>query len=347
MPQRKVLDSISQLERPRIIQLRPNLFACCFQLMKLLPARFMLDRAEDRGELCPGNLICETTSGTFGLALAKLGAIRGYSVKLISDPAVDPYLATRLKALGADVEIVAKPSGGYGFQGARLSRLHEVLDKNHDAYWPNQYDNPDNPLSYSVAAEHLAEIVGQVDCLVGSVGSGGSMSGTARFLRDVFPALHVSGVDTHGSVLFGQPDGPRTLRGLGNSIIPGNLDYSQFDDVHWVTAVEALAAMRTLHIQHGLFMGPTSGASVLVADWLARTSPDKIVVAMLADEGHRYYQTAYNDTWLASLGGETEGRARNPITISSPLQASDQWSRYRWGRRDRDHYRSSEQRIAS
>ena len=271
MSQHKVLDSISQLERPRIVQLRQNLFACCFQLMKLLPARFMLDRAEDRGELCAGNLICETTSGTFGLALAKLGAIRGYRVKLISDPAVDPYLATRLKALGADVEIVAKPDGAHGFQGARLSRLHDVLDANPGAYWPKQYDNSDNPLSYSLVAENLAEIVGQVDCLVGSVGSGGSMSGTARFLRDVFPALHVSGVDTHGSVLFGQPDGPRTLRGLGNSIIPGNLDHSQFDDVHWVTAVEALTALRQLHIQHGLFMGPTSGASILVADWMART----------------------------------------------------------------------------
>ncbi|MGO7335772.1 pyridoxal-phosphate dependent enzyme [Rhizobium leguminosarum] len=347
MSQRKVLDSISQLERPRIVQLRPNLFACCFQLMKLLPARFMLDRAEDRGELGAGNLICETTSGTFGLALAKLGAIRGYRVKLISDPAVDPYLAARLKSLGADVEIVAKPAGAHGFQAARLNRLREVLDTNPGAYWPQQYDNPDNPLSYSLVAENLAELVGQVDCLVGSVGSGGSMSGTARFLRDVFPALHVSGVDTHGSVLFGQPDGPRTLRGLGNSIIPDNLDHSQFDDVHWVTAVEALTAMHKLHIQHGLFMGPTSGASILVADWMARTSPDKIVVAMLADEGHRYFQTAYNDTWLASLGGATEAQPTNPITISSPLEPSDRWSRYRWGRREKDHYQISEQRIAS
>ncbi|MBY3517401.1 pyridoxal-phosphate dependent enzyme [Rhizobium laguerreae] len=164
--------------------------------------------------------------------------------------------------------------------------MQEVLNANPDAYWTKQYDNPDNPLSYSLVAERLAESVGQVDCLVGSVGSVGSMSGTARFLRDVFPALHVSGGDTHGSVLFGQPDGLRTLRGLGNSIVPNNLDHSQFDDVHWVTAIEALTALRKLHVQHGLFMGPTSGASILVADWVARTSPDNIVVAILAGEGH-------------------------------------------------------------
>lgn len=342
----EALDSIGELERPRIIQLRPNLFACCFQIMKLLPARFMLDRAEDRGEISPGGVICETTSGTFGLALAKLGAIRGYQVKLVSDPAVDPYLAARLKSLGAEVEIVSKPSGAHGFQGARLTRLHEIIAANSSAYWPQQYDNPDNPLSYSVVAERLAEIVGQIDSLVGSVGSGGSMSGTAKFLRDVFPDLQVSAVDTPCSILFGQPDGTRTLRGLGNSIMPKNLDHSQFDDVHWVTAFEALASMRKLNRQYGLFMGPTSGASMLVAEWVARRSPEKIVVAMLADEGHRYYQTAYNDDWLAPLGDLSVSPPSDPIFVSSPVEPVGQWSRYAWGRREPGHY-LPQQRIAS
>ncbi|MGN7773590.1 pyridoxal-phosphate dependent enzyme [Phyllobacterium sp. 22552] len=315
--------------------------------MKLLPARFMLDRAEDRGQVGEGTLICETTSGTFGLALAKLGSIRGYRIKLISDPAVDPYLASRLKSLGAEVEIVTKTAEAHGYQSARLNRLHQVLRENPCAYWPQQYDNSDNPLSYAMVAERLAEILGTVDCLVGSVGSGGSMSGTATFLRDVFPDLHVSGVDTHNSVLFGQLDGPRTLRGLGNSIIPKNLDHSQFDDVHWVTAFEALTAMRSLHKQHGLFMGPTSGASILVADWVARTSPDKVVVAMLADEGHRYYHTAYNDTWLDSLSESRDLRS-NPVEVSSPLDVAHSWSRYVWGRRSRDHYEVlTQRRLAS
>ena len=328
----KASNSIRQLEQPRIIRLRPNLFACCFQLMKLLPARFMLDRAEDRGELIPGSQICETTSGTFGLALARLGAIRNYRVRLISDPAIDPYLATQLKSLGASVDIVDKPDKEHGYQGARLKRLREILRVTPGAYWPQQYDNPDNPLAYSLVAEAIADVVGPADCLVGSVGSGGSVSGTARFLRSAQPALKVCGVDTHNSVLFGHLDGPRTLRGMGNSIIPKNLDHAQFDDVHWVTAVDAVRAMRLLHIQHGLFMGPTSGAAMLVANWEATRYPDKSIVVLLPDEGHRYYRTAYDDAWLSSLPGSDQPTPNDPIAVSSPMEAMTRWSYYRWGR---------------
>lgn len=321
------------LELPRLLPLGRNLHAASFYLMKLLPARFMLDRAEASGQLQPGGVICETTSGTFGLALAMLSAVRGYRLILVSDPAIDAPLHQRLLELGAQIEIVEKPYEVGGFQQARLDRLNALLAQHPGSYCPSQYGNADNPRSYALVAEHLAERLGAIDCLIGPVGSGGSMSGTARFLRALNPNLHVIAVDTPSSVVFGQPDGKRLLRGLGNSLVPPNVDHTQFDEVHWVGAPEAFLATRHLHRQHALFMGGTSGAAHLVADWYARQNPDQKVVAIFPDEGHRYVTTIYNDDWLRTLPGWTGYLPDAPALVSHPLDVRPSWSRLYWGRR--------------
>lgn len=328
---------VDAFDLPRIVRLGDNLYAAAFFLMKLLPARFILDRAAADGELRPGSTIIETSSGTFGLGLALLCRERGYRLILVSDPAIDDRLARRLTELGAQVEICREPAPVGGFQGARLARMRELQTAHPDHFWPAQYHNPRNPAAYAPFAELLVETIGDLGCVVGTVGSGGSMCGTTRFLRGVLPDVRAVGVDTSGSVLFGQRDaGTRLLRGLGNSVMPSNLDHEVFDEVHWVSAAEGFLATRVLHREHGLYMGPTSGAAFLVARWWAARHPDVDVVAIMADEAYRYEDTVYDDAWLRAQGAALERLPASPRFVAHPHDAGPGWSALAWGRRSYD-----------
>jgi cysteine synthase A len=327
-------DAVAAMRMPRVVRLGPRLFGAVFPLMKLLPAGFILDAAESRGELGPETVVVETTSGTFGLGLAMRCALQRRPLILVGDPVIDERLRRRLSDLGARVEIVTEPAASGGYQASRLELVHRLRHELPSTFWPDQYGNPDNPRAYAGVAELLAETLGQVDCLVGPVGSGGSMCGTARYLRTVFPSLWTVGVDTHGSILFGLPEGHRALRGLGNGLLPPNLDHRLFDEVHWVGEREAYPATRALHREHALFMGPTSGAAYLVATWLSRRQPDAVVVAMLPDEGHRYQDTVYDDGWLAECGIAADAvPAGGPHMVGGPLQADGGWCGMLWNRR--------------
>jgi len=331
---RKVYTTITDaLELPLVITLRENLYAAAFPLMKLLPARFILDRAKAAGQIEKRTTIIETTSGTFGLALAMLCALRGYRLVLVSDPAIDDSLKRRLEDLGARVEIIRKPAEVGGFQRARLDRISELQTEFPDHFWPSQYDNRHNPGAYAAVAELLSEVIGRVDCLVGTVGSGGSMCGTSNYLRVLNPSLYVVGVDTQGSVLFGQPEQKRILRGLGNSLMPKNLDHSVFNDVHWVNAAEAFLATRVLHRRWSLYMGATSGAAFLIAEWVARQNPRSKSVVLLPDEGWRYQETVYNDDWLRANGLWLTQLPKEPRVVTHPRQTGCEWSRLSWDRR--------------
>ncbi|MBZ9856332.1 pyridoxal-phosphate dependent enzyme [Mesorhizobium sp. CA13] len=331
-----LMRKLEDFEGPRLVPLSANLFGASFFLMKLLPARFMLERAVDQGRLRPGATICESSSGTFGLALAMLAVQQGYRLILVSDWALDRHLHQRLVELGAEVTIVDSPAPCGGLQQSRLDRLHVYLRDIRGSYWPSQYYNRDNSLSYGKVAEQLIDRVGKLDCLVGPVGSGGSMSGTSRYLRTLFPDLHAIGVDTPGSVLFGQPSGKLNLSGLGGNILPGNVDHSQFDEVHWLTPAEVFHATHQLHREHGLFMGPTSGAAYRVAEWWSRNNPDKTVVVMFPDEGHRYVETVYDQQWLETIAGWPGPSPASPVTVGAPTELMSAWSRFAWRRRTLD-----------
>jgi cysteine synthase A len=324
---------VDALALPRVVQLEDRLYAACFPLMKLLPARLILERAREEGRIRPGSVIIETTSGTFGLALAMLCALDRYRLILVSDPAIDAPLKRRLEDLGTQVEIVSEPAAVGGYQRARLDRMAEVQRAFPEHFCPSQYANPLNPGGYALLAEFLADAVGHIDCLVGTVGSGGSMCGTSRHLRRFNPGLWVVGVDTHGSVLFGQPDAKRLLRGLGNSLMPPNLKHTLFDEVHWVTAAEAFRATRVLHRSSALFMGGTSGAAYLAARWQARSRPETRVVVLFPDEGYRYQETIYNDEWLRENGVWLEELPDEPSLVRHPSEVSGGWSQMTWGRR--------------
>jgi cysteine synthase len=326
--------AVDARELPQIIRLEGELFAAAFPLMKLLPARYILDQARRSGALARDTVVVESSSGTFGLALAMLCAIERRKLILVSDPAIDEPFKRRLEDLGAWVDIVTDPGSAGGFQRARLERLAQHRERQPDHFWTCQYNNPDNGSSYARVAELLTETVGSIDCLVGTVGSGGSICGTARFLRQVFPKLYVIGVDTPGSVLFGLPDQKRVLRGLGNSVHPSNLDHTLIDEVHWVDGATAFHATRELHQRSALFRGGTSGAAALVARWWSQRHPGARVVALLPDEGERYVSTIYDDGWLAQHGLRRSGAPAGPL-LAGHLEEVDPegWSSFHWGRR--------------
>jgi cysteine synthase A len=323
-------DVVETQRVPTLIRLAPNLYALTYRLMKMVPARHILRRAKESGRLDRDTTVVETTSGTFGLALAMQCAIDSRPLILVSDPVIDAPLRRQLEDLGAVVDIVRHQAAVGGYQATRLARLAEIRAELPNTFCPEQYSNPDNPASYAMIAELLADRLGQIDCLVGPVGSGGSMCGTTRHLRQSNPGLVSVGVDAHRSVLFGQPDGPRVLRGLGNSLPPGNLDHTQFDEVHWVTEADVFHATRRLHQDHALFMGPTSGASYLVGSWWAGGHPDALTVIVLPDEGYRYHDTVYDDAWLARYALMSRP---SPRTVREPLEADQSWCRLAWRRR--------------
>jgi len=317
----------------QLVPLEQNLVAAVFPLMKIHPAEFCLRQAKEAGWIESQTLIIESSSGNMAMGLAVVCCLRGYRLVIVSDNACDPMLRRRLEDLGTRVELISAPAATGGLQSARLARLEEIRVKVKDHWWVNQYDNPCNPGAYGSFAAQLVRSLGRIDCLVGTVGSGGSMCGTATYLRDLYPDMTVVGVDTFGSVLFGQPDKSRKLRGLGNSILPKNLDHKVFDEVHWVTAAEAFLATRLLHRKTALFCGATSGAAWMVAtNWAKRHTHAK-VVCIFPDDGYRYVDTVYNDSYLAANGLYLETLPAGPFEVDHPLAAGPTWSAMHWCRR--------------
>ncbi len=331
-----LIDTLKAKEMPSIYQVRPNLFAACYWVMKIGVAIEMLGEALKNENAAPGGLIMESTSGTMGYALAITGRALGMKVQLVGDPAIDPFFKGLLEQLGAQVHIVSEclPIGGH--QIPRLRKLNELIDHNPGCLWVKQYDNPNNANSYRRTAAHIAASIGRIDIVVATVGSGGSISGTVRALRESGHPARAIAVDTHGSVLFGQEEGPRALRGLGNSIFPRNLDYSLIDEVHWVTAADAFCAARMLFADHGIDMGATTGAAFLVAGHLAHTNPGKRVVFLGPDRADRYLRTVYSRDWCRENGLFTETLPERPYRVLHPREAGRGWAVMHWNRRPID-----------
>ena len=321
------------LYRPTLLALPHGLTAAVFPLMKVFPAYACVRDAERTGRLDRSTMIVESSSGTMALGLALVCRWAQYNLTVVGDASCDPLVRLRLRELGADVAQVTPESGAGNAQRARLDKVADVCASQPNSWWVNQYDNPSNQRAYASLARHIARTLGRIDGLVGTVGSGGSVCGMARVLRETFPDLAVIGVDTFGSVLFGQADRPRTLRGLGNSIMPANLDHTLFDEVHWVTAAEAFTATRMLHRETGLFRGGTSGACWLVArDWAAR-HPRSMTLCLFADDGHRYVSSIYDDEYLARERLWLDELPQCPAVTLTPHDTGPSWSYMQWERR--------------
>jgi cysteine synthase A len=295
--------------------------------MKDRVARNMLLEARRLGVLEPGAPVIESSSGTMALGIALVGRSLGHPVHIVTDPRIDPITLAKLRALGCEVHVVERMSS-HGWQSARLERLEQLRADLPGAFWPQQYGNPDNPGAYRALAQELVADLGTVDVLVGSVGSGGSLCGTARAMRRLNPDLYVVGVDCVGSALFDQPDRPQRLQsGLGNSLQPANLDTSLLDEVHWLNDHEAFAATHDLAREQQIFAGNTSGSVYQVLRHLARTSePGRRVVGIFPDRGDRYADTVYSpEHWEKHRLTELE-RAPRPREVTYGTEVSS-WAR--------------------
>ena len=260
--------------------------------MKDRVALQMIEDAEASGALRPGAVIVESSSGTMGEGLARVGVLRGYRVLIVSDPRLDDNAKAKLRSLGAELEIVQEYDPVGGWQSSRLRRLREVVARMPNAFWVRQYDSASNPRAYAGVARGLAEALPRLSALVATVGSGGSLNGISRALRAIAPAVAIVAVDAAGSVIFNQPDTRRLQSGHGNSLIPGNVAYEVVDEVHWVSDGEAFAGCRELARRNAIFAGGSSGAAYVVASWVAeRFEPDRQVAVVLPDRGDRYVGT--------------------------------------------------------
>ncbi|MGW7412047.1 PLP-dependent cysteine synthase family protein [Streptomyces sp. NPDC054863] len=292
-------------------------------------ALFMVERARERGDLLPGARIVESTSGTLGLGLALAGIVFGHPVTVVTDPGTEPLVSGLITAYGAEVQVVSEPHPVGGWQLARRERVAELLAAEPSAWCPDQYHNPDNVAAYAGLAQELIAQLGRIDALVVSVGTGGHSAGVASVLRNFFPALKVVGVDTTGSTIFGQDAAPRLMRGLGSSIYPRNVDYTLFDEVHWVAAAEAVWAARSLARARCATGGWSVGAVSLVARHLAATLPAEARIAAVFPDGpQRYVSTVFDDAWCTAhrlLGGRP---ADVPEEIGHPGERTvTRWTR--------------------
>lgn len=306
--------------------------------MKDRVARHIIEQARRSGALREGAPIVESSSGTMALGVALVGRSLGHDVHIVTDPRIDPLTLAKLRALGAHVDVVDAMSDHQGWQGVRLERLTNLMRRLPGAFWPQQYSNPDNPAAYRLLAQELVADLGTVDVLVGSVGSGGSLCGSARALRSTCPGLHVVGVDCVGSALFDQPDRPQRLQsGLGNSLQPKNLDRGLIDEVHWLNDHEAFAATRALVRDQQIFAGNTSGSVYRVlTDVAARAEPGARVVGIFPDRGDRYADTVYSDDHWDAQGLADLELAEAPASVRYGSVVTS-WSRASAGPRPGRH----------
>ncbi|WP_309893124.1 cysteine synthase family protein [Archangium sp.] len=310
MVRENIIDAIGKTPLVRL-RLGEGARAPVFAKMELLNPMGMKDRvakqvileAKRTGLLKDGAPIIESSSGTMALGLALVGTYLGHEVHIVTDARTDPMTLAKLRALGCTLEVVTQMTH-LGWQSARLDRLAELLAANPDAFCPRQYENPDNPLAYEALAEELMEDLGNVDILVGSVGSGGSLCGSARALKRMNKNVRVVAVDAVGSVIFDQPDVPNRLQGgHGNSVVPRNVDLRVIDEIHWLSDDECFAATLELAKHEKIFAGNSSGAVYGVARWLSsRVAPETKIVAILPDRGDRYFHSVYNEEFRRQKG---------------------------------------------
>lgn len=252
----------------------------------------MLDDAEKRGLLKPGATLVEPTSGNTGVGLACVAATRGYRVILTMPETMSQERRSLLKAFGAELVLT---DGKKGMAGA-IEKAQELLAAIPGSIQPGQFVNPANPAAHYAATgpEIWQDTEGRVDIFVAGVGTGGTITGVGRYLKEQNPAVRVVAVEPAGSpVLEGGKPGPHGLMGIGAGFVPQALDTSVYDEIIPVTEAEAYAAGRFLARKEGLLCGITSGAAVHAAGLLAKRPENagKVIVALLPDTGERYLST--------------------------------------------------------
>ena len=256
----------------------------------------MIQAAEKEGRLRPGAVIVEPTSGNTGIGLAAIAAVRGYRVILTMPETMSLERRKLLMAYGA--EIVLTP-GDQGMQGA-IDRAEEILREIPGSMLAGQFDNSANPAAHyaSTGPEIWRDTEGKVDIFVAGVGSGGTVTGVGRYLKEQRPAVQIVAAEPAESpVLSGGKAAPHGIQGIGPKFVPGNFDRDLVDQVLTVTTEESLALAREIARTEGVLVGISSGAALAAAEKLALLPENqgKTIVALLPDTGERYLSTALFD----------------------------------------------------
>ena len=252
-------------------------------------ARAMLDAAEKDGSLKPGGTVIEPTSGNTGVGLAMLAAARGYKMILVMPETMS--IERRKLAASYGAQIVLTP-GKDGMKGA-VAKAEELRQETTGAIVAGQFVNPSNPQAHyeTTGPEVWADTEGTVDFIVAGVGTGGTISGTARFLKEKKASVQGIAVEpAESAVLEGKPAGPHKIQGIGAGFVPKTYDASVVDEVVPVASATAIDTKKRLAADYGLLVGISSGAAVAAAVELAKRPENagKVIVAILPDTGERY-----------------------------------------------------------
>ena len=253
----------------------------------------MITDAEEKGLLKPGGTIIEPSSGNTGIGLAAVGTARGYRVKVVLPASLSVERRALIQAYGGEVILTPGPLAIKG-SIAYAEQLHEA---DPDSVLLGQFDNPANPAIHhsTTGPEIWADTDGAIDILVAGIGTGGTLSGAGRYLKEQNPNVRVIGLEpAKSAVLNGRPAGPHGLQGIGTGFVPNTLDTSVYDEVLDITDEDSIEQARRLGTAEGIFTGISSGTALVGALQVAARPENKgkLIVAILPDSGDRYLSTA-------------------------------------------------------
>lgn len=274
-------------------------------------ALHIIARAEDDGRLRPGGLIVENTSGNTGAAAAMIACAKGYRAVFTIPDKMSREKIDALRAYGAEV-VVCPTAVAPDDPRSYYSTARRIAGENPGSFYMDQYNNPDNIDAYyrTLGPELWEETGGRIGCFVSCAGTGGTISGTARYLKEKDPSIKVVGVDAVGSVYTdyfktGKLVEPRVykLEGLGEDLLVKCMDFSVVDDFIQVPDREGFLTARRLAREEGVFAGGSSGAAVWAALQAAEScAKGRAIVVVLPDHGNRYLSKLYNDDWMRENG---------------------------------------------
>jgi cystathionine beta-synthase len=268
----------------------------------------MIDAAEAEGLLKPGGTIVEPTSGNTGVGLAMVGATRGYRVICTVPDKVSKEKQDLLKAYGVEV-IVTPTEFGPGHPDSYYGVADRIAAETEGAYQPNQYSNRFNPEAHyrTTGPEIWEQTEGAIDVLVSGVGTGGTITGAGRYLKEKKPRVEVVGADPEGSIYTKGPDGDLhqyLVEGVGEDFYPETVDLDLIDRFIEVNDAESFAMTRRLAREEGILVGGSCGMAAHAALRVAAEDSEKLVVVILPDSGRGYLSKIFNDEWMMAEGFE-------------------------------------------